>query len=129
MSIDINLLERPVECDISETKHSWSQSGRIPSQPIWQQPYIRGDLWYIKGVLEGLAAAPINGFVEMVIHEGLLSTTVRLDVYDEEVYYNFKAILYSIESKLVALAAQFPKTHYRVKAAYDLSFFEDETDY
>ena len=125
MTLDINLLPKPENCKDWNTNIKWSQSANLPSKPFWLQPSIWGDVYWIRGVLEGLADAPIEGFIEIVIHEGMLTTSGKLNIHDDATYYNFKTILYEIENKLIGLAAQFTKTRYRVKGEYFLEFIEE----
>ena len=124
MTLDINLLPKPENCKDWNTNIKWSQSANFPSEPFLIQS-DNWDLYWIRGVLEGLADAPIEGFIEIVIHEGMSTTSGKLNIHDDATYYNFKTTLYEIERLLVGLAAQFTKARYRVKGEYFLEFIKE----
>ena len=124
MTLDINLLPKPENCKDWNTDIKWSQSANFPSEPFLLQS-DNWDLYWIRGVLEGLADAPIEGFIEIVIHEGMLTTSGKLNIHDDATYYNFKTTLYEIERLLVGLAAQFTKARYIVKGEYSLKFIAE----
>ena len=127
MPIKLNIVSPPEGMRRRTSTYHIEPKGTFPDVPVFQFPFVNGEIKQIQGWLEGLGGDAINGRIELVLHEGLFAISGELEVYFQYTHQNFNIILAMIERTAIGLAHQFPKSHFRIKVEYRTEwFFGDE---
>jgi hypothetical protein len=119
MPIKLNLVQPPIGMKSRTSSYRENPKGAFPEVPIFQFPFVNGEIRQIHGWLEGLGADAINGRIELVLHEGLFTVNGDLKVYFPHTHQNVNIIMAMIERTATGLAYRFPKSRFRIKVTYE----------
>jgi hypothetical protein len=92
--------------------------GGFQDVPIFQYPFVNGEIMEMRGWLEGFGGDAVNGFVEILLHEGMFTMKAELEIYYDYTQHNLSIILPMIEARVLGLAHRFPKSHFRLRITY-----------
>jgi hypothetical protein len=126
MSVTIHLWDPPEAHQGWSTKVEIARSSPPADVPHWERPFIEGDLAYIEGCFNGLAAGPVEGHVEVVLHESLCEVTGLLTVYDAQTHQSLYAVLGMATWIAKGIVGRYPRTSLRLRFEYALKWREDD---
>ena len=118
MGIEISLVQKAEQDTKWLTEHTFTQTGTLDGVPYWQAPWIQGDLYKIRGWLEGLGSSAISGWMEFVLREGLTTANGKLTIYDKRTLHNLEVLIQEMNRIAHGVAVQFPKTTFRISTKY-----------
>ncbi len=125
MPIQLKLISPPKAMRRQTSTPEIEAKGAFPDVPVFQFPFVNGEIKQIQGWLEGLGGDAVNGRIELVLHEGLFACNGEVEVYFQHTHQNFNIILAMIERTSIGLAHQFPKSHFRIKMVFRTEWFKE----
>ena len=122
MAIEVLFQKVPDDNKRWTTTLQLDQKGSLDGKEYWHLPWVMGEMWQMRGWLEGLGAAAIDGWLEFVLHEGLTTANGRLTIYEKHTQHNLEILVQKMNRIVHGIAQQYPRTDFRLKMSYTVKW-------